>query len=36
MVSIGASIVTPLVIATGHIDTDAMVVGNKKIYIEKI
>ena len=33
MVSTGVSIVTNLVIATDHIETDAMVAGNKKIYI---
>ena len=32
MVLTGVSIVTNLVIATDHIDTDAMVAGNKKIY----
>ena len=33
MVSTGVSIVTNLVIATDHIETDAMVAGNKRIYI---
>ncbi len=36
MVSTGVSIVTNLVIATDHIETDAMVAGNKKIYIVTI
>ncbi len=36
MVLTGVSIVTHLVIATDHIDTDAIVAGNKKIYIIKI
>ncbi len=33
MVSTGVSIVTHLAIATDHIETDAMVAGNKRIYI---
>jgi len=33
MVSTGVSILTHLVIATDHIGTDAMIAGNKKIYI---
>ncbi len=33
MVSTGVSIVTNLVIATDHIETEAMVAGNKRIYI---
>ncbi len=33
MVSIGVSIVTHPVIAIDHIETDAMIVGNMKIYI---
>ena len=36
MVFTGVSNVTHLIIATDHIDTDAMVAGNKKIYIVKI
>ncbi len=35
MVFTGVSIVTNLVIATDHINTDAMVAGNKKIYFVK-
>ena len=35
MVFTGVSIVTNLVIATNHINTDAMVAGNKKIYFVK-
>jgi hypothetical protein len=35
MVLTGVSIVTNLVIATNHINTDAMVAGNKKIYFVK-
>ncbi len=35
MVFTGVSIVTHLVIATDHIETDAMVAGNKKIYFVK-
>ncbi len=35
MVSTGVSIVTHPVIATDHIETDAMVAGNKKIYFVK-
>ncbi len=33
MVSTGVSIVTHPVIATDHIETEAMVAGNKRIYI---
>lgn len=33
MVSTGVSIVTHPVIAIDHIETDAMIAGNKKIYI---
>ncbi len=36
MVFTGVSIATDSVIATDHIDTDAMIVGNKKVYIVKI
>ena len=32
----GGSNVTHLIIATDHIDTDAMVAGNKRTYIVKI
>ncbi len=35
MVFTGVSIVTHPVIATDHIETDAMVAGNKKIYFVK-
>ncbi len=35
MVFTGVFIVTYLIIATDHIETDAIVVGNKKIYFVK-